>query len=130
MDTCGQEKYNALTKSYLKNANAVLFVFALIDNESFDNINNWMEYFKENYSINEIPHLLLGNKCDLNNEISETLIDKFVKVNELTYIKTSAKEDKNIKKSFEEIGRMLYQKDKPSNNQEKKILIHYENSNK
>ena len=88
-----------------------------------------MEYFKENYSINEIPHLLLGNKCDLNNEISETLIDKFVKANELTYIKTSAKEDKNIKKSFEEIGRMLYQKDKPSNNQEKKILIHYKNSN-
>ena len=72
VDTCGQEKYRALTKSYLKNVNAVFFVFAFNDKDSFDNINEWMEFFKENYRINEIPHILLGNKCDLNGEIDET----------------------------------------------------------
>ena len=125
VDTCGQEKYRALTKSYLKNVNAVFFVFAFNDKDSFDNINEWMEFFKENYRINEIPHILLGNKCDLNGEIDENIIDEYVKTNKLKYIKTSAKDNINIKESFEELGRMLYQKDKPSNKQENKFLISY-----
>ena len=125
VDTCGQERYRALTKSYLKNVNAVFFVFAFNDKDSFDNINEWMEFFKENYRINEIPHILLGNKCDLNGEIDENIIDEYVKTNKLKYIKTSAKDNINIKDSFEELVRMLYQKDKPSNKQENKFLISY-----
>ena len=38
MDTSGQEKYSAVTKSYLKNAEGVLFVFALNNKESFDKL--------------------------------------------------------------------------------------------
>ena len=53
------------------------------------------------------------------------LIDEYVKTNKLKYIKTSAKDNINIKESFEELGRMLYQKDKPSNKQENKFLISY-----
>ena len=43
IDTCGQEKYRSLSKSYFKNVDAVLFVFSLIDKESFDNIKYWIE---------------------------------------------------------------------------------------
>ena len=35
MDTCGQEKYKSLTRSFLQNSDAVLFVFALNDKDSF-----------------------------------------------------------------------------------------------
>jgi small GTP-binding protein len=128
LDTCGQEKYRSLTKSYLKNVSAVFFVFAFNDKDSFENLNEWIEIFKESYSINEIPHMLLGNKCDLKNEIDETLIDEFVKSKNFTYIKTSAKDNVNIKESFEKIARMLYQKDKHSSKQENKIIISYQQS--
>ena len=42
IDTAGQEKYRALAKSYFKNIDAVLFIFALDNQESFDNIKNWI----------------------------------------------------------------------------------------
>ena len=39
LDTCGQEKYRSLSKTYYKNAHAALFLFSMNDEESFDTIN-------------------------------------------------------------------------------------------
>ena len=39
IDTCGQEKYQALTSSYLQKTDAVLFIFALNDKDSFEKKN-------------------------------------------------------------------------------------------
>ena len=43
VDTSGQEKYRSLSKSYYKNADGVLFVFALNDIDSFEHITSWIE---------------------------------------------------------------------------------------
>ena len=48
IDTCGQEKYRSLTRSYFKNTDVVLFVFRLDDKDTFDTIKDWMELFKSN----------------------------------------------------------------------------------
>ena len=40
IDIAGQEKYQALAKTYMKNADAVLFVFSHDKKESLDNIKN------------------------------------------------------------------------------------------
>ena len=119
LDTCGQEKYNAITKTYLKNSDAVLFVFAANDKDSFDNIKDWMNLFNEQKSLKDIPHILLGNKSDLEGEIDENLIKEFCDTNQIKYMKVSAKKKVNINESFEEIGEMLIQKYKPSDNQKK-----------
>ena len=114
LDTCGQEKYHAITKAYLKNTDAVIFVFAFNDKESFDNIQGWMNLFNEQKSLKDTPQILLGNKSDLNTEIDENLIKEFTKTTNIKYMKTSAKEKININESIEEIGKMLIQKYKPS----------------
>ena len=66
LDTCGQEKYRALAKSYFRNADAVIFVFSINDKESFENIKNWINLFKKNHS-DEVyaPMYIAGNKSDL-----------------------------------------------------------------
>ena len=51
IDTCGQEKYRALSKSYFKHADGVLYVFGLNDKESFDNIKEWMDCFNKESTI-------------------------------------------------------------------------------
>jgi len=130
IDTCGQEKYRALTRSYLQNTDAVLFVFAFNDKESFDNIKEWMNLFYENNKIKEKPQILLGNKSDLKSEIDENLIDEFVKNNNIKYIKTSAKDKININESIEEMGKILYQKYDPSKSQLNKIIISYKDQKK
>ena len=84
-----------------------------------------MDLFYQTNSIKEKPQMLLGNKSDLKNEIDENLIDGFAKSNNIKFIKTSAKDDININKSFEEMGRILYQKYDPSKSQLNNIIISY-----
>ena len=124
-DTCGQEKYRASVKSYYKNADGVLFIFGLDDKESFDHLKDWMESFNKECSKENIPKVLVGNKCDLeiDKELDENLIKEFAKENKIEYIKASAKDDKNINALFEELGKMIYKKGLPLDNQEKLIII-------
>ena len=110
MDTSGQEKYSAVTKSYLKNAEGVLFVFALNNKESFDKLREWIQNFNDN-SLNKdyIAKYIVGNKCDLKDiSIKENEIKEFSDFNGMEYFITSAKENINIEKIFQEMGEILY----------------------
>ncbi len=108
LDTCGQEKYRSLAKSYYKNAHAALFLFSMNDEESFDTINYWIESFNNNNNEENIPKYLVGTKNDLKINIDKTLIDEFSKANNIPFISTSAKENKFINELFEKIGKELY----------------------
>ena len=108
LDTCGQEKYRSLAKSYYKNAHAALFIFSMNDEESFDTINYWIESFNNNNNKENIPKYLVGTKNDLKINIDKTSIDEFSKKNNIPFISTSAKENKFINELFEKIGKELY----------------------
>ena len=109
VDTAGQEKYRAWTKSYYKNVDVALFIFSLEEKESFDKINDWMESLKNNNNKEGILKYLVGTKNDLEIKVEQSLIDKFVKENTIPYMSTSAKDNKNIDELFEEIGNKLYE---------------------
>ena len=114
IDTAGQEKYKSLSKSYFKNADGVLFVFAIDDLQSFKNIREWITLFNENNSGKEgIPKYLIANKDDLENEskVNKELIDQFLKENNNQYEFKSVsalKSDKRIEELFQEIAENLY----------------------
>ena len=108
LDTCGQEKYRSLAKTYYRNAHAALFVFSMNDKESFDKINVWMESFNNSNKGEDIPKYLVGTKNDLKVNIDQTLINEFSKKNNIPFISTSAKENKFINELFEEINKNLY----------------------
>ena len=125
IDTCGQEKYRSLSRTYFKNVDGVLFVFGLNDKDSFDNIKIWMNYFNEECTIKDAPKLLVGNKSDLemDKELDQNIIKQFAEENKMQYVETSAKDNKNINELFEEMGKMIYKKGLPSNKQDIKIII-------
>ena len=53
-DTAGQEKFRSLSKSYFRNVDAVLFVFAINDSLSFENIKDWIELYNNNHNGKKI----------------------------------------------------------------------------
>ena len=108
IDTAGEEKYRSLSKTYYKNAEAVLFVFALNNEESFAEITNWLKTFKENSNSIEIPKYLIGNKADLERVINKEQIEECSQNNNLKYIETSAKDNQNIDDLFNDIANNLY----------------------
>ena len=98
VDTAGQERYNCLGKNYFKNADGILFVFALDNLESLENISNWIKIFEEFGDNKKINKYLVGNKNDLIDDIviREEDIKKFlINHNDFTYKSISAKREDN-----------------------------------
>ena len=118
IDTSGQEKFKSLSASYLRHAEGVLFVFALNNKGSFEEIKNWVELFdQEHFGKDNIPKYLVGNKCDLVNDIvvDEDSINNFINNNkDMIYFRTSAKENINIENVFQDLGEKLYKEYKKS----------------
>ena len=111
IDTGGQEKYKALSISYFRYADVVLFIFNLNEPFSFENIQNWIDNFNENNnkSKKEIKKYLIGNKSDLEQKVEQNLIDEFAKKNIMPYKATSAKTNSQINELFQMIGEELYE---------------------
>ena len=101
-DTAGQERYKSIVRLYFRNTHLFIIVFDLNDKKSFDNLKSWVdvinvEYTYDNYSYHDncetIKFILVGNKCDLDQDVTENEINDFVKENKIDfYISTSAKE--------------------------------------
>ena len=118
IDTSGQEKYKSLSVSYLKHADGVLFVFALNNKLSFEQITDWIELFEEeHFGKDNIPKYLVGNKCDLEKDIKvkEDSINNFLNnKKDMIYFQTSAKDNINIEEVFHEMAEKLYEEYKES----------------
>ena len=47
-DTAGQERYQALTKTYFKGAHAILLLYNINKKKTFDNLEHWLQLIREN----------------------------------------------------------------------------------
>lgn len=70
-DTAGQEKYKSLVPAYLRDANCAVFVFDFGRSESFHDLPNWIQLYRDHASEMSVGFILgtflsySGNKCDL-----------------------------------------------------------------
>ena len=75
-DTVGQEKFNSITTNYYKTTDAVIFVYAINDINSFNNISHWDDELNDkgnlksddDSNIKTMIKVLVGNKKDLEKE--------------------------------------------------------------
>lgn len=63
-DTAGQERYKSITTAYYKGAKGALVVYDITNKESLNNIDKWIPDLK-NFADKDITVILIGNKCDL-----------------------------------------------------------------
>ena len=133
-DTCGAEIFRAVTKQYYKNAHAIILVFDLTDQNSFNDLKNiWLNDVK-NYGDINTQILIVGNKLDLIEErkISESQVINFCRENGYKYIEACAKEGTNILKIFEELSIDLvtkYEKLREEENNSQIIIGNFEDKN-
>jgi small GTP-binding protein len=114
-DTCGQERFRALTRSYYRNAQAIIIVYDITSRESFEKSKVWIKEV-ENYVDKSVLVVLVGNKTDLypKRKIEYFEGHKLAEENGMNFFEVSAKYDNNIETLFRFIGETLYE--------EKKIL--------
>lgn len=122
-DTCGQETYRSLIKSYYRNTSLVILVYSIDDGKSFNQLNSWLKDIRA-YAEQNTKIFLVGNKIDISDEnrkISNEMGNKFYKDNNLSnFFETSAKTGHNIENVFIQGVKILYEENFMKNNEEKK----------
>lgn len=68
-DTTGQDRFRAIAKNFFRNSDGIFLCFSLTDNKSADSLNFWLKELRDNLDTN-VPIILLGNKCDLQENLS------------------------------------------------------------
>eukprot|EP01130_Rhizamoeba_saxonica_P011289 TRINITY_DN4685_c0_g1_i1.p1 TRINITY_DN4685_c0_g1~~TRINITY_DN4685_c0_g1_i1.p1 ORF type:complete len:209 (-),score=47.81 TRINITY_DN4685_c0_g1_i1:5-631(-) len=114
-DIAGQERFGSMTRIYYKAAAGAIIVFDLTNEESFASVDRWKNDLVNQvaeYSDEQIPIILIGNKVDLveeedkqeqwlqrmNEYITNNSEDKFIGCK-----LTSAKDDLGIQGSIENL---------------------------
>lgn len=124
-DTAGQERFNSLIPMYLKNTAAIMIVYDVTNDYTFDKlIDRWLPFIRNTYY--ECPLIycfankidLIGNNIDKNDKVHNQLlkIEKLFPNNNCRIFKTSAKTNIGINDAFNLLAIELYQ-----NNDEKDI---------
>ncbi len=112
-DTAGEERFRAISVSYFRDSNGILLMYDITKQNTFENLNNWLENLKTTIGDNEnYLMILLGNKLDLVNinkderEVDTEEAKNFCEKNNIFWggecsVKDIAIEDlKNMFKSF------------------------------
>ena len=96
-DTAGQEQYKSITKSFYKNSDGIVIVYDVHDKKSFEKVQDWVQSLNEyTDSSKQIPVILVGNKIDLEREVSTEEGEKLAESFKLPFFESSAKENKGI----------------------------------
>jgi len=109
-DTEGHEKSLEITKSYLRHAQIVACVFDLTNEESFKNVQRWIQIAKE-ITSEGTEYMLVGNKKDLQEE-RKVSHDEGVKQGELygmKYFEVSGKDCSGIEEFGNEVRQKMIQ---------------------
>ena len=106
-DPYGIQRNRPMTKLFIKNAQIALIIFAINNKKSFEEVDYWYKYVKDNIGTNdEYIIVLVGNKSDLKEqqEVSNEEIEKKAKELNVKLKITSAKNDgEEFKKFFNEL---------------------------
>ena len=104
-DTAGQEKFKSISVQYIKNCIGILLVYSIDDRNSLNNLENWIKDIKDKTNYEKVPLILIGNKCDLEDErkVSKEEGEKFALKYNIKFFECSAKNNINVNQAFESL---------------------------
>ncbi|RVE72182.1 hypothetical protein OJAV_G00059330 [Oryzias javanicus] len=101
LDTAGQEEYSAMRDQYMRTGEGFLCVFAINNTKSFEDIHQYREQIKRVKDSDDVPMVLVGNKCDLPVRTVETRqAQELARSYSIPYIETSAKTRQGVEDAF------------------------------
>jgi len=100
-DTAGQERFRTITSSYYRGAHGIIVVYDVTDQESFNNVKQWLQEI-ERYACETVNKLLVGNKSDLTTKkvVDWTTAKEYADSLAIPFLETSAKNATNVEQAF------------------------------
>ncbi|XP_022613335.1 ras and EF-hand domain-containing protein [Seriola dumerili] len=113
-DTAGQERFRSIAKSYFRRADGVLLLYDVTCEKSFLNVREWVDMI-EDLSHEDIPIMLVGNKCDLRQDgvncVPTSYGEKLAMTYNTLFCETSAKDGDNILEAVLHLARQVREQD-------------------
>lgn len=103
--------------AFYRNAECCVLCFDLTDPKTFETIDTWRTEFLTQLNPQDpenFPFVLLGNKCDKEGErkVSEAKVKQYcAQKGNIPYFETSAKDNLNVDKAFEEVARLAFKRE-------------------
>ncbi|XP_064484593.1 ras-related protein Rab-1A [Ornithodoros turicata] len=100
-DTAGQERFRTITSSYYRGAHGIIVAYDVTDQESFNNVKQWLQEI-DRYACENVNKLLVGNKSDLTTKkvVDYTTAKEFADQLGIPFLETSAKNATNVEQAF------------------------------
>ena len=108
-DTCGQEVYRSLISSFYKNSSLAIIVYSIDNQESFNNIDLWLDEIKTQ-THPDLKLILVGNKSDLEDQrvIQKSTAEELAKEHNFDlFMETSAQSGQNAQLVFIRAAQIL-----------------------
>lgn len=107
-DTAGQERFRTITSSYYRGAHGIIIVYDVTDQESFNNVKQWLQEI-DRYATSGVMKLLVGNKADLSDKkvVDYTAAKEFSEALDIPFLETSALSSSNVEQAFYTMARQI-----------------------
>ena len=94
-DTVGQERYNSITKLFVQGSHIIILVYSIDNLQSFQKLNFWLTFIRENLTDGKYILALIANKRDLfeNELVTKEEGEKYAEQMDAKFALLSAKYD-------------------------------------
>jgi len=122
LDTAGTEQFTAMRDLYMKNGQGFVLVYSIIAQSTFNDLPDLREQILRVKDKDEVPMILVGNKCDLQDQRvittdqGEDLARKFG----CAFLEASAKTRVNVDQIFHDLIRQINKLSPPPKGKDKK----------
>eukprot|EP01121_Diplochlamys_sp_Union-15-3_P022269 TRINITY_DN941_c0_g1_i2.p1 TRINITY_DN941_c0_g1~~TRINITY_DN941_c0_g1_i2.p1 ORF type:complete len:210 (+),score=41.63 TRINITY_DN941_c0_g1_i2:57-632(+) len=108
-DTAGQEDFVAIRDQYMKIGHGFICVYSITMKSSFEEVINLHEHMLRVKDADSVPFVLVGNKCDLEDDREVTTAEgnQLAERLNVKFIETSAKTRTNVVEAFELLVRTI-----------------------
>ncbi|KAK8895042.1 hypothetical protein M9Y10_023484 [Tritrichomonas musculus] len=106
-DTAGQEQFQSLVPSYIRNTGIVIIVYDVSDPKTLESAKTWFDTTTK-IRGNDVRCVLAGNKIDLSSNVEESDVDEFIKANPMPHLLVSAKTGEKVTDLFVLAAREAY----------------------
>eukprot|EP00055_Hartaetosiga_balthica_P004948 m.13810 g.13810 ORF g.13810 m.13810 type:complete len:218 (-) comp4200_c0_seq2:1059-1712(-) len=113
LDTAGTEQFTAMRDLYMKNGQGFVLVYSITAQSTFNDLQDLREQILRVKDADDVPMVLVGNKCDLE---EERMVGKDQGVslskmfNGCKFLEASAKEKINVNEIFYDLVRQINRK--------------------